>query len=325
MSALNVTETQATKQKDASQRQRFPFVSDHMIRTRLLLLIGVLLILNTPGNLSAQPNDPIADPLPDDSITLPDNREERETADTEKAGADVEADESLSEGDADTIEDLLIESNPAQADLCEAVCKREIHPVKQEIDDHAQRIQKLEEREKERQAALDNHSIWNGHESLAWAPVWRSALVPGWGQVYRGDAERGYLYTGLALFFLLRTNNALNEYNQFRDNYNIYNTLSLLSTSFNKQAFLYFSFLRNDQNNSMIASASRYQESLTLFALVYFWNVADAWFSGERETRNFTDDSALRFQMQFYNETHGFSDLESKPNGVVQMALTLRY
>ena len=47
-----------------------------------------------------------------------------------------------------------------------------------------------------------------------WGPLWRSALIPGWGQFYAGSPVSGSLFGGL---FAFGTVNAYNEYTSFTD------------------------------------------------------------------------------------------------------------
>lgn len=137
-------------------------------------------------------------------------------------------------------------------------------------------------------------------KSSNWPFIWRSALVPGWGQYNKGHSTKaGAFFIGsLATIGLLYTTNQ--AFLTAQSNYNTNADLSLLSFGSNSAPLLAFNYLQEEElyNARNSAGVNRFNASLLLIAF-YTWNILDAWI--------FDTDSDAGNQMSLTEKTPFFS------------------
>lgn len=117
--------------------------------------------------------------------------------------------------------------------------------------------------------------------------IWRSALLPGWGQVYKGRRTAGHIYggavgTGVAfsLFSMIMWQNAVRRYQTYRPDYVItpQGGTELIDPSDAHAQF------------DRYAAQARTWETITLVSVgvtltVYLWQILDAWLFDTRHAQ----------------------------------------
>lgn len=110
--------------------------------------------------------------------------------------------------------------------------------------------------------------------------VWRSAVLPGWGQMYAGEKTRGALYAPIMLGGWAYSYASIKRWQSARDQYNSLNLTSLLFAATQKSPFapLYFynratsqQRIANGQNTNIVSATA-------LVGMVYLINLVDAAF-----------------------------------------------
>lgn len=107
--------------------------------------------------------------------------------------------------------------------------------------------------------SVQNVSVQN-EKKHGFSPVWRSAIVPGWGQLYKKDKTKGYILTGSTGLLVLGTVIADNQHSSYY-NLAIQNRDVRLRKSYLSSADTW----ENTRNGFMIALAG-----------VYLYNLVDA-------------------------------------------------
>ncbi len=110
----------------------------------------------------------------------------------------------------------------------------------------------------------------------------RSALLPGWGQIYNGSDRKGYAIMGGAVFFGLYAFMNKNQYNTAQNDYNSASMMGFLgspgSSSFTAMAL--FSKIRADGAKSrMDGAAQNFNIASLILAGLYVYNIFDAGYS----------------------------------------------
>ncbi|MBM9500991.1 hypothetical protein JWG44_12085 [Leptospira sp. 201903071] len=134
--------------------------------------------------------------------------------------------------------------------------------------------------EKESQESLKKEEVQK-NQGLAKSSLWRSAILPGWGQFYRGDFERGYFFSISAGLTFLYWFQADSKYKKETRDLNDTNQLSLLTGASGdagliSSAFLYANEIRNRRYQAGIQASG----ALVLFLTIYTFNLIDAWLFG---------------------------------------------
>ncbi len=128
---------------------------------------------------------------------------------------------------------------------------------------------------------------------------WRSALIPGWGQIYAGNTVKGGFFLGLAGLFgagLLSVNPVKNNAEE-----KVKNNENLLIYSLSASSLSLLRITFNQYNSSRVELDSRKEEEsmiLSGIALIWMLNIADAvFFSGKKADE--TAEKHLIFQPEF--------------------------
>lgn len=120
-------------------------------------------------------------------------------------------------------------------------------------------------------------------EQIAWSSLWRSALIPGWGQYYRGEHIKGSIFAGLFLVSGLIWRKMDNDFKAVSDEFNSNTPLlaaSLLTSPSAAKIILVMS-LTDDIRVRKQAASNRAAMTGSIFAGLYVINLIDAFsFSG---------------------------------------------
>nr|WP_232380794.1 DUF5683 domain-containing protein [Leptospira ainlahdjerensis] len=134
--------------------------------------------------------------------------------------------------------------------------------------------------QKESEVFLKKEEVQKNQE-LAKSSLWRSAILPGLGQFYRGDFERGYFFSVSAGLTFLYWFQADSKYKKETQELNDTNQLSLFTAASGdpgliSSAFLYANEIRNRRFQTGIQASG----ALVLFLTIYTFNLIDAWLFG---------------------------------------------
>lgn len=142
------------------------------------------------------------------------------------------------------------------------------------------------EKQKQAEEAARERSLRAG-----WPSVWRSFVLPGWGQYYRGDKPRGIGYmaaAGLSAYYVYALNQ---QYRAARADYQDAQTLALASMPSASSTSIYSSFLyANIRRNDMHRSALRANFAAALLIAAYAFSGSDALFYRSESSRTLAED-----------------------------------
>ena len=136
--------------------------------------------------------------------------------------------------------------------------------------------------------------------------IWRSALLPGWGQYHDGSKIRGYIYMASAAFLGLYTYSRYTKYISAEDAYNgtigvglFTATLSQLPTSYLIDTSLY-----NDKRNTYEKQSKQLNFSAALLSLFWVWNIIDAGIFKRTQKKALTDKPSIspHFSIKYHPE-----------------------
>ena len=132
--------------------------------------------------------------------------------------------------------------------------------------------------------SVQNVSVQNENKHR-FAPIWRSALVPGWGQLYKKEKTKGIVVLSGAGLLALGTVIADNQYSS-------YITLAEQNRDIR---------LRKDY----MASADAWENTRNVFvialAAVYVYNIVDASISKRANKYAFNQDKRINFYTTYFN------------------------
>ncbi|RHX88148.1 hypothetical protein [Leptospira stimsonii] len=104
------------------------------------------------------------------------------------------------------------------------------------------------------------------NQELARVSLWRSALLPGWGQFHRKDSERGYFFSVSAGFTFFLLDEADSKFKKETQDLCEANQLSILSGTSGNPTLIAGAFLNANEIRNQ-----RYQAGiLASFAFVFF-------------------------------------------------------
>ncbi|MCB1325030.1 MAG: hypothetical protein H7A21_10135 [Spirochaetales bacterium] len=118
----------------------------------------------------------------------------------------------------------------------------------------------------------------DGAEGSPWPYVWRSAVLPGWGQIERGDTWRGRIYFGATLLSGLYFYQTHRSYVSAADAYDANADFSIAAIASRNLGAQAFAILEEDRlfNERSSAGEARFRASI-LFLSLYFVNLLDAY------------------------------------------------
>lgn len=157
----------------------------------------------------------------------------------------------------------------------------ELRKEREELERRTKEIEEREKKAKAEEAKRIETASRAGRSS-----IWRSLVFPGWGQHYRGDKTRGYIFMGGAAFTGLMLFKTRKQYIKARNEYNDASNLSLMSAATANSGMIGGAFLNaNEKRNNLQKIAARGNLFTGLYLGWYFSNVADAFLYGpERRT-----------------------------------------
>ncbi|MCE9596993.1 MAG: hypothetical protein K8S54_03410 [Spirochaetia bacterium] len=151
--------------------------------------------------------------------------------------------------------------------------------LRKEREELERRTKEIEEREKK--TKLENEQRQEAASRGGRSAIWRSIVFPGWGQHYRGDKTRGYIFMGGAAFTGLLLFKTRKQYLKARSDYDEASTLSILSAATGSSGMIGGAFLNaNEKRNSLQKVAAKGNLFTGLYLGWYFSNVADAFLYG---------------------------------------------
>lgn len=110
--------------------------------------------------------------------------------------------------------------------------------------------------------------------------LWRSAVIPGWGQTYSGNSRKGWFFLGTTLFLggaVLSARSAHTAAINDRDSPAAFGFLLSADPAYLPASLLLVA--RDNANQSKVEQAAdRYRTASLLLAGFYLYNVFDAWF-----------------------------------------------
>lgn len=105
--------------------------------------------------------------------------------------------------------------------------------------------------------------------------VWRSALLPGWGQWYKGDETRAVIY-GFSGILLL--GNFFQSYQSFQNAQADYNSAKGIPYFLGQYALPYNYLTITPKKDELLESVKLVNISIGLLVSFWLWNVADAYY-----------------------------------------------
>lgn len=116
--------------------------------------------------------------------------------------------------------------------------------------------------------------------------VWRSAVLPGWGQFYDERKRAGYLFSGFFGFSVLYYYSNLLAFNKAQKNYK---STPFLPASQAQDTYALNSILLSQARKEYKASETKVNNAAYFLMSVYIWNLVDAFvFSGRQEEKKET-------------------------------------
>ncbi|MBP7282676.1 MAG: hypothetical protein KBA66_13925 [Leptospiraceae bacterium] len=113
--------------------------------------------------------------------------------------------------------------------------------------------------------------------------VWRSAVLPGWGQLYDGRNTPGYLFTG---FFLTSAAYYYTTLVAFQKKEQAYKSTPFLPASDAQDTYLLNSILLSQTRSDYKTSEKTVNNAFYFLAGIYVWNLVDAFvYSGRQEEK----------------------------------------
>jgi len=136
--------------------------------------------------------------------------------------------------------------------------KDEISQLKQEIE-KCKADMKRQEEAKRTVAA-----------QAGWPAIWRSLVLPGWGQYYRGDSTRGKIMMGGSGFLWLYWYKTTREYTQSKNDYNSMAQLAFLTGASGNGSVIGTGYLlANNSRNTFQRTAAK-ANFVTAFLLAWY-------------------------------------------------------
>ena len=147
-------------------------------------------------------------------------------------------------------------------------------------------------------------------ESKAKSALWRSALIPGWGQIYNGEILKGMIHTA---FFTLFAGSYLYYENKKQTQYELlYENLSKFS---------------NYRDDSYVSSNDSKNNFFGLFALHYIYQLFDAYRGGKKlplqEAGSYERPGRVKFSIDLYSDNSSM-DLVSKQS-LIKFSFQLKF
>ncbi len=131
----------------------------------------------------------------------------------------------------------------------------------------------LKEEKRKREDAMEQMRGRSG-----WPSIWRSLLLPGWGQVYRGDMTTARWFLGGAFLSTVYAYRANQEYKSARSNYDS-SARTVLLLGLTASPGLVVGFVdANQKRNALASRANRTNLAFGFLGAIYLTNVAEALF-----------------------------------------------
>lgn len=170
-------------------------------------------------------------------------------------------------------EEKLKEQADKDAEAREAE-KKEVDRLREENESLKADLARRNQTEKQAaEAARERYS------RSGWPAIWRSAVLPGWGQYYRGDKSRGAAFmaaAGLSAYTLYRFNN---DYRKTRTEFNKAQNLAIASAIPGTAGIVYGAFTTaNLRRNEMHTAALRVNFVAVFLGALYLFSATDALF-----------------------------------------------
>lgn len=116
--------------------------------------------------------------------------------------------------------------------------------------------------------------------------VWRSAVLPGWGQIYDDRKRTGYLFSGFFGLSALYYYSNLIDYQKAQKNYK---STPFLPATQAQDTYVINTLLLSQARKEYKASETNVNNAAYLLAGIYIWNLVDAFvFSGRQEEKKET-------------------------------------
>lgn len=177
--------------------------------------------------------------------------------------------------------------------------------VSKAVETETQRVRK-EEAEKNRQETEARAAT--ARSNLAGA-FWRSALLPGWAQLHRGDTVRGFSFMGITALFFLNYMTARHAFFKAQNEYNDSLIPAALATTGQSGIIANIPLIQG-RRSLLLTRERKVNTAVSLLAFVWVVNIADALYfavdlsgrpsvSQENSPLSVSGDLKFRIGMQF--------------------------
>ena len=153
----------------------------------------------------------------------------------------------------------------------------------------------LKEEKRKREDAIQQMRGRSG-----WPSIWRSLVLPGWGQVYRGDMTPARWFLGGAFLSGVYAYRANQEYRSARSDYNTSSHRALLLSLTASPGLLVGYLDANQKRNQLASRANHVNLAFGFFGAIYLTNVAEALvFRHESSQSEMTPSDQIRVAYSF--------------------------
>ena len=105
--------------------------------------------------------------------------------------------------------------------------------------------------------------------------MWRSTLVPGWGQLHEGQKEKGFVYMGSAALLLA---NFISSHSKYTNAQRSYSSQPTLPFMFSENALLLNYLLVSPKREQLSSSYNQLNIAGYALGAFWMWNIMDAYF-----------------------------------------------
>jgi superfamily II DNA/RNA helicase len=194
------------------------------------------------------------------------------------------------EAEDERLEKEQLAKEDAEREKAESERRDQLEKLREENEALKGQLVAGEERRKQADAARQQKFTRAG-----WPSVWRSFVVPGWGQFYRGDAARaaGFMTAaGISAYYVYRLNQT---YQTSRDHFNQAQNLSILTIPGASSSAIFGAFTyANGQRNEMHNAALRANFAAAILVATFAFSGADSLFYRSESQRLLAEDLSPR-------------------------------
>ena len=154
-------------------------------------------------------------------------------------------------------------------------------------------------------------------------PVWKSTILPGWGQYSLGHPKRGMLIGGATLLIFNKYWDNRKQHTQAQADFSEQITPIVLTSSYGINGYLAFLVISEQEKAVLLQKEKDTNNMFGILSLVWGWNVIDAFLiSNPNIIRKYPFLEYFRIGLDLESQE---SKYEKKTDGKLQLGIKIRY